>query len=87
MSREFFTGLAEGALLEALYAYGVLLIAQRRAKSAALLSMIWMLLMRYGIGDALQSRAATVGLVLGYGIGCWAAITWIPEPGNTKGGK
>lgn len=60
---------ASGVFIEALYALGVIFIAERRAYVAGLLSVAWGVGVLFGVSESFKSRLAAGAWCVGLGVG------------------
>lgn len=65
---------ASGAIVEGVCAKWVQAVAAKRAKKAAVMSMVWAVALLAGIGEALHYGWPGVTWVLGYGLGSYLAV-------------
>lgn len=67
---------ASGFFVEALYALGVIFIAERRAWLSALLSSLWGAAILVGVNEAFRSTWAAIAWCLGLGAGALVAVKY-----------
>lgn len=67
-----------GVVIEALYAIGVLFIAEKRKLIAAIISVVWGVALLIGVNEAFKNHTAAILWCIGLGIGTYVGM-WLKE--------
>lgn len=70
--------LVSGIVIEALYALGVLFIAEKRKLVASFLSIVWGVAFLVGVNESFKTRFAAGAWCLGLGFGTFLGM-WLKE--------